>query len=86
MVRLLYVFKNDIVVDFKSIIYYGYVYNFLKLFYYCLIFFSYDLLYLVVLFLENIQVDIKGLRKGIVGMCVGEVRFIIVFVYLGYGD
>lgn len=86
MARLLYVFKNGTVVDFKSITYYGHVYNFLKSLYHCLIPFSYDLPHPVVLLPENTQADIKGLRKGIVGMCVGEVRSITVPAYLGYGD
>lgn len=47
---------------------------------------SYDLPHPVVLLPENTQTEIKGLRKGIVGMCVGEVRSITVPAYLGYGD
>lgn len=47
---------------------------------------SYELPHPVVLLPENTQTDIKGLRKGIVGMCVGEVRSITVPAYLGYGD
>lgn len=58
----------------------------LKTLYHCLIPFSYDLPHPVVLLPENTQTEIKGLRKGIVGMCVGEVRSITVPAYLGYGD
>lgn len=47
---------------------------------------SYGLSHPVVLLPESTETEIKGLRKGIVGMCVGELRSITVPSDLGYGD
>lgn len=80
--------KIALSLTFKNIAYITrHVYNFKKKpLHHCFIHFSYELPHPVVLLPENTQTDIKGLRKGIVGMCVGEVRSITVPAYLGYGD